>query len=313
MTAAARRCVVILLVGGLCHIGWAGEVGVKVTDGGAPVAGAVVNIEPAGPSGRTNGDGLWEAAGVAAGDYRVIAWKTIAGDLRGAISDVTVPAAGGVKVKLKLVEAVWTYDHFPFGVGNAWQYQYRHRGTDGTWRATWRDRVDRSLMYDGEPAVVLAASKDGVPEWEEIRASTREGFVIYTQQHGADTIKFDPPMRIGALLPVGYEWAVNATAHHSDGSPDEPASLRCKLTGFETVTVPAGRFTDAARLEVRMTLGAEANDLKVWTAHLVGIVRQIESNPERTNTKLLEEYRVRGVPMRPVGPLRPVRPLPPRP
>lgn len=304
MMTAVRRCVVIVLVGGLCQLAWAGDVAVTVVDGGAPFASAIVNLEPDGPTGRTNAEGVWEATRVPAGDYRVIAWKTIAGDLRGAIADLTVPARGAEKVKLALTDAVWTYEHFPFAVGNAWQYRYHHVGPDGTRDSTWRERVDRATTVDGDPAVVLAASNDGVPEWEEIRASNREGFTMYTQQHGADTIKFDPPMQIGPLLPLNYEWAVSSTAHHSDGSPDQPASMTCRLAGFSTVRTPAGVFTDCARLDVKMTMGPETNELHVWTAPRVGIVRQIERNPERTNTKLLEEYRTRGLPLAPIGPIR---------
>ncbi len=305
MTAVVRRYGVILLAGALCCAASAGTLTVMVEDGGAAVANAIVKIEPGGPSGTTNADGKWQDT-VAPGDCRVIAWKTIAGTLRGAIADLTMPA-GDTDVWLMLDDAIWTYNHFPFAVGNMWQYRYRHTGADGAWTATWRENVDSTTTIDGETAVVLVATKDGAHEWKEIRGSTRAGFTMYTQDHGADTIKFDPPVRIGALLPMGYEWAVTSTAHHSDGSPDEPMLLRCKLADFDTITVPAGTFADAARLEVVMTMGTETNELRIWTAHNVGIVRQIERNPERTNEKLLEEYRVRRLPMlrrlRPVGPV----------
>jgi len=307
MAVVLRRWGVILLVGAMCGAAWAGNLSVIVTDGGAPVDGAIVNVEPGGPSGTTNPAGKWHETGIAAGDYQVIAWKTIAGTLKGAVADVTIPAAGNEDVTLSLVEAVWTYNLFPYAVGNRWQYDYRHSGTDGRWTCTWREHVDRATTVDGEPAVVLAASKDMVPEWEEIRGSTREGFVLYTQQQGTDTIKFDPPMRLGALLPMGYEWVATTTMHHSDGSPDGPGLLRCKLVGFERVRVPAGTF-DTARLEVVMTMGGETNELTIWAAHNVGIVRQIEKNDERTNTKALEEYSMRGLPLRPIGPI--LRPMP---
>jgi len=307
MTAGLQRWGVILLAGALCCAAWAGNVSVEVEDGGAAVAGAIVSIEPGGPNGTTNPAGKWHAAGVAAGDYRVIAWKTIAGTLRGAIADVTVPAAGNVDVSLALEDAVWTYNHLPYGVGNMWQYRYHHTGPDGTWTATWRENVDSATTIGGEPAVVLLATKDGVHEWKELRGSTRAGFAMYAQEHGGDTIKFDPPIRLGALLPLGYEWVATSTAHHSDGSPDDTMLLRCKLAGFDTITVPAGTFTDAARLEVVQTMGSRTDELTIWTAHNVGIVRQIEKNTERTNTKLLEEYRIRGLPM--MRPLRPIGPI----
>ncbi len=310
MAAGVRRWSVILLVGAMGCAAWAGNLSVQVENAGAPVDGAIVNVEPGGPSGTTNPAGKWHENGIAAGDYVVTAWKTIAGTLRGAAANVSIPAAGNVDVSLSLVDAAWTYNLFPFAVGNAWQYDYRHSGADGRWTCTWREHVDRATTVDGEPAVVLAASKDMVPEWEEIRASTRQGFVLFTQQHGADTIKFDPPMRLGALLPMDYEWVATTTMHHSDGSPDEPGLLRCRLVGFEHITVPAGAF-DTARLEVVMTMGGETNELTIWAAHNVGIVRQIERNAERKNLKLLEEYTIRGLPLRPIGPI--IRPVLPRP
>jgi len=308
MAVALRRWGVILLVGAMCCAAWAGTLTVMVEDAGTPVDGAIVRVEPGGPNGTTNADGKWSAT-LHAGEYRVIAWKTIAGTLRGGIENITMPA-GDADALVFLTDAVWTYNLFPYAVGNRWQYDYRHSGADGRWTCTWREHVDRATTVDGEPAVVLAASKDMVPEWEEIRGSTREGFVMYTQQQGADTIKFDPPMHLGALLPLNYEWVATTTAHHSDGSPDQPGLIRCKLVGFERVRVPAGTF-DTSRLEVVMTMGAETNELIVWAAHNVGIVKQIEKNPERTNTKLLEEYSIRGLPLRPIGPI--IRPVLPRP
>ncbi len=310
MVLGLRRLSVVVLVGAMCCAAWAGTLTVKVENAGAPVDGAIVRVEPGGPHGTTNADGKW-ADTVPAGDYRVIVWKTIAGTLRGGIVDLTMPA-GDKDVSLSLQDAVWTYNLFPYAVGNSWQYDYRHSGSDGRWTCTWREKVERALTVAGEPAVVLSASKDMVPEWEEIRASTREGFVLFTQQHGADTIKFDPPLRLGALLPLNYEWVATATAHHSDGSPDESILLRCKLVGFERVTVPAGTF-DTAKLAVVMTMGRETNELTVWAAHNVGIVRQIEVNPERKNLKLLEEYTIRGLPMRPLIPIGPIHPIIPRP
>lgn len=86
--------------------------------------------------------------------------------------------------------------------------------------------------------------------------------------------------------------------------------LRVTFAGGQSTSVPAGTFTDAVRLDSVQTLGGVTNDLKIWCARNVGIVRQVESNAERTNTKLPEEYHVRGLPLRPM--LRPLRPILPR-
>ncbi|MGD9496591.1 MAG: carboxypeptidase-like regulatory domain-containing protein [Armatimonadota bacterium] len=308
MAAEVRRWGMILLAGALCWAASAGTLTVKVENLGAPVSGASVRVDPGELSGTTDANGKW-ADTVTPGNYRVSAWKTIGGALRGQIVNFTMPAAGDADVTLALTDAVWTYVHFPYNVGNSWQYQHRHTDAAGTEVSTWRERVVSSIDMGGEPAVVLTATKDGVHEWKEIRASTRDGFVLYTQQQGADEITFDPPVRLGPLMPLGYEWVATATAHHSDGSPDTHLLMRCRLTGFEAVTVPAGAFANCPRLEIVMTLGPETNQLRVWTSANVGIVRQVERNGERTNVKILEEYSVRPM-LRPLRPLRPVLPRP---
>ena len=305
--SAVRRFAVVVVVLTLCGAAWAGNVQVTVSEALAPVSAANVTIEPDGMTGTTNAAGKWNATGVTAGDAMVIAWTDAGGTLRGAIAEVTVPAHGSVSVDLSLVRAIWIQNYYPMAVGNKWEYEYRHSEVGGRpYRTTWREEVLRTVMMGPDRAVVLEAQKAGVPEWEEIRASSADGFKMYTQQHGADEIKFDPPIRLGALMPLGYEWVASATAHHSDGSPDTPVTFRAKLVRFEDSRVPAGMFRDCAYLEVTSEFGPEVNDMALWMAKNVGVVREIEKNPERTNEKLLTEYKIVGVPIRPLMPLRPM-------
>ncbi len=307
MMSAVRRFGVMAMVAMLCSATWAGNLTVKAVEGGAPIAGANVEVEPCGAAGTTNADGKWKGA-VPAGPQQVIVWATVRGALKGGIADFMMPA-GNHDVSVRMVDAVWMYDYWPMAVGNNWQYEYRHSGADGAYRATWRERVDRTEMYDGDTAMVVAASKDGVPEWEELRANNRNGLAMYTQGHGSDTIKFDPPIKLGPLMPMGYEWVRRTTAHHSDGSPDTPVLMRAKFSRLHDVRVPRGLFPDCAQIDVRFELGPDGNDITVWMAEDVGVVREIEKNEERTNTKLLEEYSIRGVPpLRPIRPIRPLRP-----
>lgn len=310
---AVQRFGVIVVCVTLCGFVWAANVQVNVSEALTPTSGASVKIEPDGLTGTTNAAGRWNATGVAAGEATVMAWKDFGGTLKGAVATVTVPAHGNVSVDLSLVPAIWFHSHRPMAVGNTWEYEYRHDGDDGTWRRIWHETVDRSVMVDGARAVVLRGEWDGGPvEWEETRASNKDGFFMYDQQHGADTITFDPPMHIGDLMPTGYEWNVTAVAHHSDGSPDSPASMSVKLARFEDVRVPAGDFAGAARVEVVMTLGTETNRITVWFANNVGIVREIEKNEVRKNEKLLRDYALRSLPiLRPLRPLRPVLPRTP--
>ncbi|MFP4250952.1 MAG: hypothetical protein ACLFU7_14925 [Armatimonadota bacterium] len=307
MMGAVRCFVVVVVAVMICDAAWAGTLVVTAHAAMTPVAGANVEVQPCGITGRTNADGKWKGA-VPAGRQQVIVWATVRGALKGGIADFTM-LAGNHDLSVPMVDAVWIYDYWPMAVGNAWQYEYRHSGADGAYRATWRERIDRTEAYDGDTAMVVAASKDGVPEWEELRACNRNGFAMYTQQHGSDTIKFDPPIKFGPLLPLGYEWVRRTTARHSDGSPDTPVLMRAKFSRLHDVRVPRGLFPDCAQIDVRFELGPDGNDLTVWMAEDVGVVREIEKNRERTNTKLLEEYSVRGV--LPLRPIRPVRPLTP--
>ena len=274
MMGAARRAGVTVACVALCAVAWAGNVAVSVAEGPAPVPGANVRIEPGTITGSTDIHGKWNATGVAAGEAIVMAWTDVGGTLRGAVATVTVPANGNVAVDLSLVPAIWIDQYFPHTVGNRWQYEHRHAPADGaSSRGIRREQVDRSITIAGEPAVVVVATNDGVYEWEEIRASSRNGFVMYTQQHGADTIKFSPPLRFGALMPQGYEWVVRAVGLHSDGSPDTPLTFYCKLEGFDDVTVPAGSFPQSARIGVRFVAGGETESITTWMAQNVGIVR----------------------------------------
>ena len=309
MMGAVRRVGVVVLVLMVCSAAWAGKLTVRVTDGGAAVNGATVKVEPAGVTGTTNPAGKWDST-VPAGKQRVICWKETGAVLRGAIVDIVMPA-GNHNVDVALTDAIWMKDYWPLAVGNAWQYDYRHVESDGTSSEhTWRERVVRTEAVGGETASVIAATKDGTPEWEEVRANNISGFTMYTQQHGGDTLKFDPPMRIGPVMPKGYEYVVTSVSHHSDGSADTPMKFRCVFDAFQDMRVPAGRFARCARLQVRMESGTEWNLVTVWMAKNVGVVRETERNDERQNHKLLEEYSVRGLPLRPIRPIGPLVPAP---
>jgi hypothetical protein len=71
-------------------------------------------------------------------------------------------------------------------------------------------------------------------------------------------------------------------------------------------------FSDCARIAAKFEWGPEVNELIIWLGENVGPVREIERNTERTNTKILQEYSVRGVPIRRIMPMRPVRPMTPK-
>lgn len=73
------------------------------------------------------------------------------------------------------------------------------------------------------------------------------------------------------------------------------------LAALEDVTVPADTFTDCPRFDIRPSVGAGSDDMKLWVADGVGEVCQIERKGKRTNDKVLEAHRV-GRPRVPCGP-----------
>jgi hypothetical protein len=301
---------VVVVVAALCSAAWAGTLTVKAIDGGAPVAGATVEVEPCGMTGATNADGKWSET-VPTGDQQVIVWTDAGGTLRGAIADITMPG-GNHDISVNLVDAVWVQNYYPLAVGNKWLYDYQHRERGGaSYRTTWQNEVLRTVTMGADTAVVVEGHKGGTPQWEEIRAANAEGFAMYTQEHGPDEIKFDPPLRFGPLMPMGYEWVATATAHHSTGAPDTPVTFRATFDRFQDVHTPAGMFSDCARIAAKFEWGPEVNELIIWLDEGVGPVREIERNTERTNTKILQEYTIRGVPVRPIRPMRPIRPTTP--
>lgn len=306
MVGAVRRVGAVLLVLMVCSAAWAGKLTVRVTDGGASVGGATVQVQPAGLTGTTNPAGKW-AENVPAGAQRVICYKETGGVLKGGIADITMPA-GNHDITVPIVDAFWIQRYFPHAVGNAWQYRYTRTKADGTVEhKTRRERCDRAVVVDGESAVVLVTSEDGSPAWEETRACNANGLALYDQGSGAGSSKYVPPLRCGPLMPAGYEWVSHATMHHADGSPDTPMAFRCKFEAYQDVTVPAGVFPNCARVRVTFEGGGEMNRIIVWMARNIGIVREMEQTPDSRNEKLLEEYSIRGLirPIRPIGPLVP--------
>ncbi|GEM_PF-5288896 len=231
--------------------------------------------------------------------------------LKGGIVNTTMPA-GNHDITVPIVDAFWIQRYFPHAVGNAWQYRYTRTKADGTVEhETRRERCDRAVVVGGEAAIVWVTTEDGSPAWEETRSCNGvTGFSMYDQGSGADSLKYEPPLRCGPLMPVGYEWVSHAVAHHGDGTPDTPMTFRCKFEGYQNVTVPAGAFPNCARLRVTFEGGGETNRIMVWMARSIGIVREMEQTPDSRNEKLLEEYSIRGLPLRPIRPIGPLVPAP---
>lgn len=301
-----RRLTSMLLPVFICGSAMAGDLKCLVTQAGAPVATATVTVDPGGATARTDADGVCKFAGLAAGDYQVRASKTIGGVLYGAIQDaVTIGATGGESVELSMTRAILIHEYMPLARNSAWQYRISH--TEGGRTSTWTrgERVEGTGLVGGESVTVVSVTS--VPAGDEMKqfvSSTDKGYAFYREARATDTLTYDPPLAMGDLCPVGYEWRVESTLSHTDGTPDEGVTVRCKIAGFNRVTAPAGTFADCARLELLFEVDGRRDKQTMWLAEGVGSVRVIEKNAERKQERLLEEYRIgRGV--------RPVPPVPP--
>ena len=313
-----RRLSLLLLPVFICGSAMAGDLKCLVTQAGAPVTGAIVMLDPGpgrGPRalplllGRTNADGICEFTGVAAGEYQVRASATIGGTLYGAIQDaVTIGATGGESVELSMTRAILIHEYMPLARNSAWQYGVSH--TEGRTTTTWtrRERVAGTGVVGGETVTVVSVTS--VPAGDAMKqfvSSTDKGYAFYREGRATDTLTYDPPLAIGDLCPVGYEWTIESTLTHTDGTPDERMTLRCKIGGFDRVTAPAGTFADCARLEFIFEVDGRTDKQTMWLAEGVGNVRVVEKDAERRQERLLEEYRI-GRGLRPRVPVRPPAP-----
>lgn len=318
MMRCIRPVTAIMIAALVCSAVWAGDLKATVVFGGAPVDGAIVRVDDTTHHGTTNAQGQWAAGGLAQGTYRVIAWKTIAGDLKGAIVDVQLASdAADADALLKLTDAVWLHEQIPLRKGNEWFYRREHTEAGVT---TTEGRVERAVdtkTVNGDTAVLKEVSFSSGGGFTSIEDSDRDGYTVHAEVRTGDTMRYDPPAEIGDLLPLGYEWEVETRIVHSNGDPPQQVTLRCTLAGFDTVTVPAGTFADAARLEISMEVGGEVSKSRMWTAAWVGPVRVYEKQAGSSNVRILEEYHVvppgKTLPVAPVEPIRRVprvRPIP---
>jgi hypothetical protein len=304
-----RRFTLLLVPVLICGSAMAGDLKCLVTQAGTPVAGALVTLDPGGATARTNADGVCELTGLRAGEYQVRASAMIGGTLHGAIQDgVRMPERGAESVELAMTRAILIHEYMPLTPGSVWQYGVSH--TEGRTTTTWtrRERVDGTTRVGREEVTVVEVTS--VPPGDEMKllaTSTDKGYARYGEEQATDTLMFDPALRIGDLCPVGHEWTMESTVSHTDGTPDVRLTLRCKIAGFDRVTVPAGTFADCARLECFFDFGGRTDKQTMWLAVGVGEVRVVEKDAERRCERVLEEYRIaRGLPgVRPVPPPAP--------
>ena len=142
-------------------------------------------------------------------------------------------------------------------------------------------------MAGDEVTVVAVTSSLPGDDMKRLESSTDKGYTFYGEERMTDTLAYDPPLRIGDLCPMGHEWRLESTLRHTDGTPDQQVTVRCRIAGFDTVTVPAGTFDECARLECFFDVGGRTDKQTMWLAEGVGEVRVVEKNAERRHERVL--------------------------
>ncbi len=293
---------VLAVVGLTCSAVLAGDLKCHVTKGGADVVGAKLILRPGAGTVVTNADGVGVFTGLAAGTYLVTAEKVIGGTLYGALRDaIAVPATGGVTVSLPMTRAIHISQHIPLAVGSVWQYA---ETTDTPTGSTTRTRRERAVGTDtiaGDKVTVIEVIWGASPDVMKMyNRSSSEGYGVYREARAGDTLDYAPPMQIPNLVPLGGILHLASTIKHSSGAPDEHMTMECKLVGFNTVTVPAGTFPDCARIRCQARIGGTPSRITLWLARGVGQVRAVERKPNKRVTRVLEEYSIRRLLLKPL-------------
>ena len=306
----SRAFMALAVVGLVGSAALAGELKCHVTRGGADVSAARLILKPDGATTLTSADGVGGFSGLAAGTYLVTAEKTIGGTLYGALKDsIAVPASGAVTVSLSMTRAIRMNQYVPLRVGNTWQYEETTSTAAATTTATRRERAVGTDTIAGETVTLIEVTRSGSPDSVKMYSrSSSEGYGIYREAHPTDTLDYDPPLRFPNLVPLGSILHLRSTIKHSSGAPDDHFVMECRLVAFDPVTVPAGAFADCPRIQGQGQIDGESVRITLWLARGVGQVRVLERMPNKRVKRILEEYSIRPLLLRPLR--RPGRLIP---
>jgi hypothetical protein len=303
MMGMYRALLVAVLMIGLLSVSWAGDLKCHVSRAGVDVVGAQVTVNPGAHVRLSGPGGIVVFPGLAAGNYRVTAEKTILAQLNGAVLDeVAIPAAGGVSVELKLTRAVRVNEYMPLRLGNLWQYREVIETAPGmvTSRTRREEVVGTTPISGTMTSVVLITYTPGPDTFRMYMHSSGLGFGVYGETRGAETLTYVPPLLIPSLCPQGHTRVVKGVVKHSGGAPDDPMKMLATFAAFEDVTVPAGVFPNCIRLDLTLETAGVASKLTLWMARGVGQVRVMESKPGKTVRRSLAMYRLGPVPVHPL-------------
>ena len=147
--------------------------------------------------------------------------------------------------------------YFPFDAGNLWTYRTVSTGQQ------WTALVEARGSFAGELAYPLRYSEAADVEYNFFRPRSNGLYYLGWYDDTTDTTYvLDPVVLFPNDLSENEPWVVSSLLY-ADGTPLGPITYRFVIRGLDRVTVPAGTFSRALRVEQYMS-GAGISQSETW-------------------------------------------------
>lgn len=153
-------------------------------------------------------------------------------------------------------------DHFPLGEGDTWVIEE----DDGE---VYTRTVSGTVELHGRTCVRILDEANGEGDYW---ISQPDGLYRCGQFDSDDEISFDPPIHFPNGIMPGDSGSPTATVYLF-GEDVGTATFNWEFVGVETITVPAGTFEGCMKLHINIDTGGEQDDIQMWFADGVGMVR----------------------------------------
>lgn len=158
-------------------------------------------------------------------------------------------------------------DYYPLAVGDHWEYKL----SPGT--KVYASDVTATRQINGVTTYAVA-----IQSAYSFMAKQPDGIYQYGQSdpdQPSKAVIYDPP-QLFYKLPFAAEETWEATAANDPMQKNgEMVTVSGRCNGFDTVTVPAGTFTNCAHLITDDPRDVPDNQTELWLAPNVGVVKTI--------------------------------------